>query len=339
MDTDAAQGASSRLSLACPRCRHEIMQGGDCYHCPQCGATYPQVQGIPDLRHPDVPRDPEEQEVVARLLRCYPHMTLPELVAERMKMPSGTYQLQPHERLYLDDNIERGRRFFKMFHERLVARWGPPASRSALDVGCGIGTSLVAMAGTYQEVIGLDARMPELLLAQKNLEEQGIVHYRLVQGHAQCLPFAAGSFDYVNAVNTLEHVFDVDTVIAEVHRVLRREGAFCADSRNRFDLLFPEPHVKLRWVGLLPRRWAASYVRLLRNRPYEHTHLLSYWDLASSLRRHFGRSWAIAPPTVAAYGQPAQIDRLVATLERVPALRTVLLWFFPSHLVLARRSL
>jgi SAM-dependent methyltransferase len=142
--------------------------------------------------------------------------------------------------------------------------------------------------------------------------------------------------DYAVGQNVIEHLFEVEPVFYELQRVLKRNGCFCGDSRNRFDLFLPEPHAQLRWVGLWPRRLQARYVWQRRQMPYDSTHLLSLWELKRFSRRAFGDSGQIVFPLSAAYGRSAKWDKLFQTIARVPILRSLLLAVFPSHLLIAR---
>lgn len=267
----------------------------------------------------------------------YPTVGFDELLRLRFSNAPTTeplldYYIQYHLRLN-----ERGRKMFNMFRAVLEIHFGRPEHGLALDLGCGMGTSMISMAQVFDEVCGLDPSLPELLLAKKYLETQGVTNVTLVQGLGQHLPFPSETFDYVNAQNVLEHVFDLEAVLSEVHRTLRRGGYFCGDSRNRFDLFLPEPHVRLRWVGYLPRRWMGHYVRWRRGVAYEATYLLSYGELKQGLKRQFGPHQRIVFPHVAAYGGPAWVDRALSRIQAIPLLREVLLWVFPVHLALARR--
>jgi SAM-dependent methyltransferase len=330
--------AVATLTLLCPLCRLSLEPASAGYLCPRCDHCFATVLGIADLRDPALPRDPAEARIVDYLVEHFDDQTLEELFLARMRMAIQFQDHLGHEEGYHLEHATRGRNFFEMFQRRLAAFWEAPPQGYALDIGCGIGTSLVAMAPHFPALVGLDNSLPELILAKKNLQDHGITTTLLVCASALALPFQPGSFTYINAVNTLEHIFDIQSVMAEVYRVLQPGGQFAADSRNRFDLFMPEPHVQLRWVGYLPRRWAPRYVRWRLNVDYSVTWLLSYFDLRAALRAHFGASWRIVFPLVVAYGQPPWLDRWLRRIERVPLLRTLLLLVFPSHLVLARRS-
>ncbi len=226
-----------------------------------------------------------------------------------------------------------------MFLARLQA-WTPLAGNTrALDLGCGDGVGLLPLARRFHHVVGLEPDLSQLILARKLCEEHAISNVQLVQGYGQQLPFPDEHFNYVTAQNVLEHVFEADQVVAEVARVLEGGGGFAADSRNRYDLFFPEPHVQLHGVGLLPRRLTNAYVRWRIGTSYDlfHTRLLSYGDVRRALWRSFGPHFRIVLPRVVAYGISERWDRRLAAIERIPLLSGPLIVFFPTHLALARK--
>jgi ubiquinone/menaquinone biosynthesis C-methylase UbiE len=267
----------------------------------------------------------------------YPSATYDELLEIRLRNAPTYKYLVGHEAEYMRAQVERGRRMVGMFHRRVREHFQWSGDEAALDIGCGGGSSLLAMAEQFDHLVGLDPGLPELILARKNLEQAGITNVTLVQAYGQRIPCPMDSFDYVNALNVLEHVFDLEALMREVYRVLKPGGVFAGDSRNRFDLFLPEPHVKVRWVGLMPRRWAARYVRWRRKVPYTSTWLLSYWELQRVLRRYFQARARLTFPYVAAYGFPHRWDAWLLRLEKVPLLSTMALWVFPSHLALAQK--
>jgi len=310
--------------------------------CPACGAAYPQTLGIPDLRYPPSPPNPAEQAVVAALLEGYERLDYAGLVRLRLRLEPGSQAasgaLMAHITEYVLTQPERGRRMVAMYQRELARRFSPPAKDLALDVGCGSGASLFALAEDFGQVVGVEPSLASLLLARKALESRGVDNVSLVQAYGQRLPFPADSFAYANALNVLEHVFEVEAVLQEVRRVLRPGGCFAADSRNRFDLFLPEPHVQIRWVGLLPRRWAAPYVRWRTGLRYDHTRLLSYGELRRALRAAFGQAFHITLAHPSAYGAPPRADALVETLAQLPLLGALALLVYPSHLAVACKA-
>ena len=325
------------IPLSCPSCGGPLILSDEWYECQRCGRLFGQTLGIPDLRDTSSHLSKEEACLIERMCEFYPTASFADLLRLRFSNAPTTEPLLAY---YMQYNLclgERGRKMFNMLQAVLEAHLGQPERGLALDLGCGKGSSTVSMAQVFDEVCGLDPSLPELLLAKKYLETQGVTNVILVQGFGQHLPFPSETFDYVNAQNVLEHVFDLETVLSEVHRTLGRDGCFCGDSRNRFDLFLPEPHVRLRWVGYWPRRWMGCYVRWRRGVDYEATYLLSYAELKQELRQHFGSHQRIVFPRVATYGAPAWVDRALSRIQAIPLLREALLWVFPVHLALAQR--
>ncbi len=335
--------SDSPLPLRCPVC------GGSLPHdphsaalrCPACGASYPQTLGIPDLRYPPPAPNPEEEAVAARLLEDYETLAYPDLVALRLRLEPGSQgaseALMAHITEYVLTQPERGRRMVSMYLQELERRFSPPGGGLALDLGCGSGASLFALAETFEHVAGVEPSLASLLLARKALESRGVENVTLVQGYGQHLPFPDDVFQYANALNVLEHVFEVEAVLEEVHRALSPGGYFAADSRNRYDLFLPEPHVQIRWVGLLPRRWAAPYVRRRTGLRYDHTLLLSYGNLQKALRKAFGEKFHITFAYPSAYGSSQRADGWVRALGNIPLLGRLALQVYPSHLAVAQK--
>ena len=232
--------------------------------------------------------------------------------------------------------MERGVRLEYMFWRCLSRHFQLPGHAIALSIGCGSGSSLPALAEDFKWVCGFDPFLPDLILARKLCEERGLGNVMLVQAVGQHSPFVSQVFDYVSGQNVIEHLVDVEDVLREIRRVLKSMGCFCADSRNRFDLFFPEPHVNLRWVGFWPRHLMSWYVRKRRGVDYRGVRLLSLRELRWALLQSFGERWVVTLPNPSAYGYHAQWDRVLSKCRNYPVLRDLLLQFFPSHLVLAQ---
>lgn len=328
------------IALHCVLCSGALAAPGPTHAaCTACGHAYPHTLGIVDLRPPAlVPQADPEAPIAAALLAAYHTRSYDDLVAMRFRLAAGAARVTPallaHYEQYTATQSARGRRMAAMFAGRLGDFFPLERRDAALDLGCGSGAGLLFLAERYSAAAGVDPSLPNLILAHKALADAGHADVLLVQGYGQRLPFAAGVFAHCSAQNVLEHVFEVEPVLREVARVLGPGGSFAGDSRNRYDLLLPEPHVHIRWVGLLPRRLAPHYVRWRTGLAYDHTYLLSYGELRRALRRAFGPHHRIAFPAMSAYGYPPLGDRLTRSLEAVPGLGRLSLQFFPSLLAL-----
>ncbi|MGH7544139.1 MAG: class I SAM-dependent methyltransferase [Gemmatimonadota bacterium] len=225
-----------------------------------------------------------------------------------------------------------------MFRSVLGKHYRIPGYFLALDIGCGVGTASLALAQRFTWVVAIDPYLPNLILAQKLLDEQGVHGVILVQAYAQSVPLCDHCVDYAVAENVIDHLLDVSPAFHEIRRILRPSGCFCGDSRNRFDLVFPEVHVGLRWVGFLPRKLQSWYVQRRRGLSYAGTSLLSLPEIQRYARSAFGRSARVVFPLASSYGRSPKWDVWVQRIERVPILRTLLLLVFPSHLLVAQAN-
>jgi len=320
----------------CPRDRSRLEPDLDRLHCPICDASYPVIVGIPSFLFDAL--NSEDRDLLKQLIEMYPSAEFEDMVLALI----GTKRIsESQRRRFVDYVLEasaRGDRFQQMFRRRLQeAGWVVPSRRIAIDVGCGLGAGLKPLSQAYDHVVGVDVKITSLIIAKKLVESAGLNNVTLVHASAFALPFADGVFDYATAVNVLEHVFHPDQVLREISRALSDGGVLSGDSRNRFDLFFREPHVQLRWVGFLPRRWMAPYVRRRIGHEYDHTHLLSYRELNRALSSAFGRDWRIVMPLAEAYGFSARLGRWVESLSGSP-LAGILAWFAPTHIVIARKT-
>jgi ubiquinone/menaquinone biosynthesis C-methylase UbiE len=103
--------------------------------------------------------------------------------------------------------------------ETLVAFVGPRFSGRVLEVGCGTGHWLRSLCERSVRVAGVDLSASMLEYAHAQAPDAP-----LVQGSAECLPWAHGSFDRVFYINALHHFQDKVASLQEAARVLRRGG-------------------------------------------------------------------------------------------------------------------
>lgn len=89
-----------------------------------------------------------------------------------------------------------------------------------LDIGCGpLGT--LEWADMAAERVGLDPLADRYRLL-------GTGHHKMtyVTAHSEAIPYADGYFDIVSCFNALDHVDDLDLTVAEIKRVLAKDGLF-----------------------------------------------------------------------------------------------------------------
>ena len=327
--------------IQCQGCGGPLTPGQDTWTCGRCGGAVPATLGIPDLRPPQASaNDREVRTEVQQLCAAFATSSFAELVAVRQRrFSTDDPELLRHYATYREVAFERGRQFFGMIERRMAEVVGAPDAGAAVVIGCGSGGCTAAVAARFRHVVALDPALPDLILAKRAMSDAGVDNVTLVQAYAQRIPLADASAAFVIGENVLEHVFDLDGTMIEVARVLQAEGRFAGDCVNRYNLLRPEPHVRLWGVGYLPRSLQARYVLWRRGfRGYgESVYLPSYHELARALRRGFGAGGRIVFPGVDAYGFPPALGHMLRLIERVPPLAWSLLQVFPAHLALAVR--
>ncbi|HST44602.1 MAG TPA: class I SAM-dependent methyltransferase [Luteimonas sp.] len=170
----------------CPACaaRHSA----DDFRCPACGFDPPCVRGIPLLA-----------PALAAAVSGFDAAEFQALAAGE----AGHFWFEGRNAIILD----RFRRFFR------------PA-RDYLEVGCGTGFVLAAIARTF----------PDMAVTASEVLADGLAHAaprapraRLLQLDARALPFEA-AFDVIGAFDVLEHIAEDALVLSQMHRALRPGG-------------------------------------------------------------------------------------------------------------------
>jgi protein-L-isoaspartate(D-aspartate) O-methyltransferase len=103
--------------------------------------------------------------------------------------------------------------------QRLAAHYRLRSGHRVLDVGCGKGFLLYELGRAVPglEVVGLDLSKYALANAKEEVRD------RLVEGHAESLPFPDQSFDLVLSINTLHNLQlpELEAALGEIERVGR----------------------------------------------------------------------------------------------------------------------
>ncbi|MFH0777121.1 MAG: class I SAM-dependent methyltransferase [Candidatus Eisenbacteria bacterium] len=100
------------------------------------------------------------------------------------------------------------------------------AAARVLDVGSG--SAPQAMAFGFETPLFLDISFFQM----RRLSETGLA---CSVAHAEALPFASGSFDYVFCTEVLEHIEGDRRCLAEIHRILKKDGWLVLSVPHRTD--------------------------------------------------------------------------------------------------------
>jgi SAM-dependent methyltransferase len=221
---------------------------------------------------------------------------------------------------------------------RLGAKPATDTFSSVLDIGCGKGSLLGTFAPMAKQLAGIDYSVECIGYSRALLRERGYPQCALAVSEAEHLPFDTGAFDFVSALDVIEHLADQAEGVREAFRVLREGHLLFLNSPNRYSVMAPEDHCRLWFVGFLPYRYQRAYVRWKADYNYVGVRLLSYWSVGRLVTSHTER---VATSTVPMDGGNDPNDsRLERLLRRSAFLRwllnsTPLKYFAPSHHLLA----
>jgi ubiquinone/menaquinone biosynthesis C-methylase UbiE len=147
------------------------------------------------------------------------------------------------------------------------------ASR-ALDVACGPGIVVEALARDGGEVVGCDMTPQMLARAEERCAKAGQKNVRFVTGRAEALPFDDQSFDAVVSRSALHHFVDPGATLREMARVLKRGGRIVtvdvaasedpaeAELHNALEILRDPSHVRMLPLAEVKRHLESAGLRI-----------------------------------------------------------------------------
>lgn len=106
------------------------------------------------------------------------------------------------------------------------------AGKTVLDLGCAGGFMAEALAQRSADVTGIDPAAGAIDAARAHART-GSLRIGYDVGVGEALPYDSASFDAVVCVDVLEHVADLNKVLAEVARILRPGELFLFNTINR----------------------------------------------------------------------------------------------------------
>lgn len=133
-----------------------------------------------------------------------------------------------HQFLLTGANPARFGYFWSVLQRRSV----DPAGLRVLDIGSGGGYLAESFAELGATVIGIDPAGNSVREAAIHAKRTNLsIGYSV--GAGERLPFPDGSFDVVTCCDVLEHLYNLDAVLAETARVLKPGGLYFFDTINR----------------------------------------------------------------------------------------------------------
>lgn len=104
--------------------------------------------------------------------------------------------------------------------------------KCVLEIGLGLGFTMSRLAKVAKVCVGLDISGNSLFLNQAR-DRHFDIRSHLVQASATHVPISDNTFDMVISIGCLHHIPDIESAIAEIHRVLKPDGIFKGMIYNR----------------------------------------------------------------------------------------------------------
>lgn len=177
-------------------------------------------------------------------------------------------------------NVKEGHDKAFAFSNRL-AEFPAQRGKSVLSICCGVGIDALEFAKCGAEVtfVSPSPKINELTRAYFGYEG---LDATIDLCAAEALPFAAESFDVVDARSILMYTPSPETVIAEIHRVLKPRGFVIAHLYNRRS-----------WYAILAKLSGAHLIQAAGDPPFSRLHTAGearrLFDAYSSVGVHLDR--------------------------------------------------
>lgn len=163
--------------------------------------------------------------------------------------------------------VERYERYAPWMREAMG--FDRAAGKRVLEVGCGLGTDLMAFARGGALTFGIDLTERHLRATQRRflLEARGP---RLARADAESLPFRSDSVDVVYSFGVLHHTPGTAQAVREIHRVLRPGGRAIVGLYHRDSDVFWRSYVLGQ--GILRAKFLTDGYRKTLSRIERRTH-------------------------------------------------------------------
>lgn len=159
------------------------------------------------------------------------------------------------------------------------------SNAKVLDLGCGIGLTMSLLAQEYKHCIGCDISKKSVVATKDLLKIVGI-RRTVIQYDGKRMKLPARSFDAVLSLEVIEHAQDPQSMLAEIARVLKKDGVLIITTANKWWPI--EPHFKLLFLSYLPSAVADFYVRATKKgSSYESIKLPSYSQFRKMVEEYF----------------------------------------------------
>jgi SAM-dependent methyltransferase len=134
-------------------------------------------------------------------------------------------------------------RFSRRLADAFIGFTGLSSGEAILDVGCGTGSMIAALAqrGDHAAIVGIDVSEPYVAFARARNADPRI---KFEIADASSLPFPSGRFDRAVSQLVLQFLPDPTPAVSEMRRVVRPGGTVAACTRDAYG---GQPHMRMLW--------------------------------------------------------------------------------------------
>lgn len=155
-------------------------------------------------------------------------------------------------------------------YDEMISLTGPLRGKKLLEVGCGYGLFLTICLNNKIKAEGVEPASQEfykftLNIAKEILKRSGRSKRLIKNSSGEKLPYKNKTFDTVVSLYTLEHVQNVEKVLFECSRVLKKGGYLYMVVPNYGS--FWEGHYGIPWIPYIPKFMAKFYVKIFGKEP------------------------------------------------------------------------
>jgi SAM-dependent methyltransferase len=182
--------------IVCPGCGQDLTHRSSHLECNNCRAEYPIEDGIFDMR-----RAQQRQ--------------IPELYDDPSykKMESGLVAI--HARHYAEGSLSR---WVEDQYKKDILRLYVDDGELRVDIGCGAGSGY-PFIGDPAKIVGVDRNMNLLKECKKRYPLTQLVCCDFAES-----PFRPHSFSTLLAMSSIEHMFELEAVLRNMHRMVQPHG-------------------------------------------------------------------------------------------------------------------
>lgn len=214
---------------------------------------------------------------------------------------------------------------------KIISKYKNIHNSRILDIGCGSGYLGSILSKKSKYYIGIDF-----------VDERKVKNFHFLRCNAVAIPFKNKIFDIVICNHVIEHVGDnnkQDKLLNEIYRLLKDDGICYITSPNK---LWPiEPHLKLPFLSLLPRKIADAYVKAAGKGAHYDIYPMTYIKFKRKLDKLFSpynfTLEVLKNPRD--YGFDKKIYKIFSVSKYLPlTLLEVLNYFLPNWIIILRKK-